>query len=126
MLTLVETDLSTPTLDALLCCRGSLAAIADCALGGERRAAYLDADAVYAAAEWALDHIGCSDDGVLLARLGMAFGVTPAAYIGLDNPVLAHAFNVACLAAERSAGKEPRPRSEEAVRFTVPDPNGDR
>jgi len=120
-----ETDstLSAPSLTTLLGCRGNLFAIAVLVWQGEGSpAACLDADSVYALAEWALDEVAKSNEGVALARVCERYGQRPSEYIGLVDPVLAYAFDVTCLAA--SLKDEPSESSEGGIRFTVPDTGG--
>jgi hypothetical protein len=87
-------------------------------------ASCLDADSVYALAEWALDEVAKSSEGIALARVCETFGQRPSDYIGLTDPVLAYAFDVTCLVANQK-DQEAEPRSENAVRFTVPDTGGE-
>ena len=118
-----DAALATPSLTGLLSCRGNLFAIASLAWqDGDTPVTRLDADVVYGLAEWCLDQVAVSEEGCSLARVCEAFGQRPADYIGLTDPVLAYAFDVSCLVASRKESEAPR--SEESVRFSVPDTGG--
>jgi hypothetical protein len=117
--------LSAPSLTTLLGCRGNLFAIAVLVWQGDGSpAAALDADSVYALAEWALDEVAKSNEGVSLARVCERFGQRPSEYIGLADPVLAYAFDVTCLVASQK-DQEAEPPSEHGIRFTVPETGGE-
>jgi hypothetical protein len=118
-----EDALTAPSLTALLGCHGNLFAIASRAWSNEELAvSCLDADTVYAVAEWALGEVASGDEGITLSRVAAAYGQRPSTIVGITEPVLAYAFDCTCLAAD---GASSQPDEEgDHVRFRVPETGG--
>lgn len=123
--TLSEEMLTAPTLPALLACRGELPAIAILAgASTDWTVSQLDADELYALAEWALLAFSDGNEAHSLATVCFTFGTMPSAYIGLTDPVLAYSFDLACHKTLCRKDEAPNDPAEGGIRFTTGDSDG--
>lgn len=120
--------LEVPSLESVLCCNASPAAIAACAWAhdGLDLSDLEDGDLLFVAI-WALRELATSDAGREFAATYLACGSVPSREAGIFNRLLAWEFNHTAVIAlqkrerEGKAGQAREPDNEHQATYRVPD-----